>query len=33
MTKPTHNDPIGALGTAYEKMYEHAAENLCSTEK
>jgi len=33
MTKPTHSDPIGALGAAYEKMYERAAENLHSTEK
>ena len=33
MTKPTHNDPIDALGAAYEKMYERAAENLHSTEK
>ena len=33
MTKPTHSDPIDALGAAYEKMYERAAENLHSTEK
>ena len=33
MTKPTHNSPIDALGAAYEKMYERAAENLHSTEK
>ncbi|RKZ02957.1 hypothetical protein DRQ25_18160, partial [Candidatus Fermentibacteria bacterium] len=33
MTKPTHSDPIGAPGAAYEKMYERAAENLHSTEK
>ena len=33
MTKPTHSDPIDALGVAYEKMYERAAENLHSTEK
>ena len=33
MTKPTHNDPIDALGAAYEKMYERTAENLHSTEK
>ena len=33
MTKPTHNDPIDALGAAYEMMYERAAENLYSTEK
>ena len=33
MTKPTHSDPIDALGAAYEKMYERATENLHSTEK
>jgi hypothetical protein len=33
MTKPTHNGPIDALGAAYEKMYERAAQNLHSTEK
>ena len=33
MTKPTHNDPIDALGAAYEKMYERTAENLHTAEE
>ena len=28
MTRTPHNDPIDALGAAYEKMFERAAENL-----
>lgn len=28
MTKPTHVDPLDALGAAYETMYEHVAANL-----
>lgn len=28
MTKPTHTDPLDALGAVYEKMYERVAENL-----
>jgi len=30
MTKATHNDPIDALGAAYEKMFERAAASLDS---
>jgi len=33
MTHPSHNDPIDALGAAYEKMYERAAENLHKAEE
>ena len=33
MTKPTHNDPLDALGAAYEKMYERTANKLHSTEE
>ncbi|HUT39964.1 MAG TPA: zinc ribbon-containing protein [Gammaproteobacteria bacterium] len=32
MSKTTHIDPIDALGAAYEKMFERAAENLHSAE-
>jgi len=32
MTGSPHNDPIDALGAAYEKMFERAAENLHSAE-
>ena len=28
MTKPTHVDPLDALGAAYETMYEHVAKNI-----
>jgi len=28
MNYPPHHDPIDILGEIYEKMYEHAAENL-----
>jgi len=31
MTKPSHNDPIDALGSAYERMYERAAKSLHQT--
>jgi len=31
MTKSSHKDPLHALGAAYERMYERAAENLHQT--
>ena len=33
MTKPTHNDPIDALGAAYEIMFERTAASLYSAEQ
>jgi rubrerythrin len=32
MTPSSHNDPIDALGAAYEKMFERAAENMHTAE-
>jgi len=32
MTRSSHNDPIDALGAAYEKMFERAVENMHTVE-